>query len=128
MLPYQPQFLPVLYRYSKRLAGPLAGRVSTRRRCRRRRSRRSRHCGLLAAVAFEDPRRRELAELVTDHVFLHEHLDELVPVVDLERVPDELRDDRARPTPGLERLLGAALVEHPHAVEQLLIDERAFFC
>ena len=79
-------------------------------------------------MAFEDPRRREFAELVTDHVFLHEHLDELVPVMDFERVSDELRDDRARPTPGLERLLGAALVEHPHAVEQLLIDERAFFC
>src|SRR6266704_3005192 len=118
MLPYQPRLVPGLHRYSNAL-------TCRRRRCGR--ARRSRHRGLLAAVAFEDPRRRELAELVSDHVFLHEHLDELVPVVDLERVPDEFGDDRARATPGLERLFGAALVEHPHAVEQLLVDERTFF-
>src|SRR3954451_17168488 len=89
--------------------------------------RRTRRRDLLAAVALERPRRGELAELVPDHVLLHEPLDELVPVVDLERVPDELGDDRARPAPRADRLLGAALVELRDLLEQLLRDERAFF-
>src|SRR3712207_6933707 len=41
--------------------------------------------------------------LVPDHVLRGEHPDELVAVVDLERVPDELRDDRAGPRPGPDR-------------------------
>src|SRR5206468_3570161 len=50
--------------------------------------------GLLAGVATEHSRRRKLAELVADHVFLHEHLQELVPVVNLKRMAHKLRDDR----------------------------------
>src|SRR3954469_13789748 len=82
---------------------------------------------LLAAVALEGPGRAELAELVPDHVFLHEDLDELVAVVDLERVADELRDDRAGGAPGLGGLLGAPLVEQRDLLEQLFGDERTFF-
>src|SRR5678815_700496 len=66
-------------------------------------TRRTRGRDLLATVAFERPRGRELAELVPDHVFLHEHLDELVSVVHFERVPDELGDDRARTAPRPDR-------------------------
>jgi hypothetical protein len=40
--------------------------------------------GRLAAVASERPRRGELAELVTHHVFRHVQLDEVAPVVDRE--------------------------------------------
>src|SRR5882762_8997093 len=61
---------------------------------------------LAAAMTAENSRRREFAQLVSDHVFLHEHADELVPVVHLERVSDELRDDRAGTGPGLHGLLG----------------------
>ena len=82
----------------------------------------------LPAVAAERAGRGELAELVPDHVFLHEHLQELVPVVHLERVAHELRDDRARPGPGLDGLLGAVLVQLRDLLVELLVDERAFFC
>src|SRR5687768_14494260 len=56
--------------------------------------RRARGCRLLPAVTTEDPGRGELAELMPDHVLGDEHLEELVPVVDLERVAHELGNDR----------------------------------
>src|SRR5215218_9651151 len=84
--------------------------------------------GLAAAVAAELARRGELAELVPDHVLLHEHLQELVAVVDLERVAHELRDDRARPRPGPDRLLGAVLVQLLDLAVDLFVYERSFFC
>src|SRR5687767_4075694 len=92
------------------------------------RSSRARRGGLLTRVAAERSRRGELAELVPDHVLLHEDLEELVPVVHFERVPDELRDDRARAGPGLDGLLRAILVELGDLAVQLLVDERALFC
>ena len=58
----------------------------------------------LAAVAAEGPRRGELAQLVADHVFGHEHLHVQLAVVNHERVADELRHDRAGAGPGLDRL------------------------
>src|SRR5215217_5046571 len=76
--------------------------------------------GLLARVAAELAGRAELAELVPDHVFLHEHAQELVPVVHFERVPDELRDDRARTGPGLDGLHGAVLVQLRDLLVKLL--------
>src|SRR5687767_4811936 len=83
--------------------------------------------GLATAVAAEHARRCELAELVPDHVFLHEDLEELVAVVHLERVPDELGDDRARAGPRAQRLLGAVLVQLGHATKEFLVDVRSFF-
>src|SRR4051794_37676871 len=78
---------------------------------RRRRGARPGLGGLAAGVTAEHARRRELAELVPDHVLLHEHAEELVAVVHLEGVPHELRRDRARACPGLDGLLGPVLVE-----------------
>src|SRR5262245_22388128 len=98
-----------------------------RSRCATCGSRRGGFGSLAAAVTAEDPRRGKFAQLVADHVFLHEHTQELVAVVNLERVPDELRNDRARPSPGLDGLLGAVLVQLAHLAEELLIHERAFF-
>ena len=45
----------------------------------------------LPGVPAEQPRGRELAELVADHVLGHVHRDELVPVVHGERVAHEVR-------------------------------------
>src|SRR5256885_13392883 len=45
-----------------------------------RRSRSAGRRGLLTGMAAEHPRRAELAQLVPDHIFLHEHLQELIPV------------------------------------------------
>src|SRR5512141_1122491 len=87
-----------------------------------RRSRRRR--GLLGrAVAAEDPRRGELAQLVADHVFRDVHGDELVPVVDRQRVAHELGRDRRAARPGLD---DAALVRLVHALDllqELRVDE-----
>src|SRR4051794_28537827 len=62
---------------------------------RRRRRARAGLGGLATGMAAEHAGRAELAELVPDHVLLHEHAEELVAVVHLEGVPDELRRDRA---------------------------------
>src|SRR5206468_6799082 len=83
--------------------------------------------GLLAGVATEHSRRRKLAELVADHVFLHEHLQELVPVVNLKRMAHKLRDDRACTGPCLDGLLGFVLVEAIHFFVKLLVNVGAFF-
>src|SRR3569623_1151139 len=71
-------------------------------------------CSFAAAVTLEGACRGEFAELVPDHVFLDEDPDELVAVVHFEGVPNEFRDDRASPRPGLERLLGTVLIELGH--------------
>src|SRR5262245_53750972 len=97
------------------------------RRGSRARSTRS-NGGLATAVPAENPGRRKFTELVPDHVFLHKHLQELVAVVHFKRVTDELRNDRARPSPGLDGLLGAVLVELRNLLEKLLVNERTFFC
>src|SRR5262245_45061531 len=67
--------------------------------------------GLLpAGVPLEQPGRRELAELVTDHVFRHVQLHEDAAVVDQERLLDEVRQDRAVARPRLDRLAVAGLL------------------
>ena len=58
-------------------------------------------------VAVEGPRRRELAELVADHVFGDEHRDVLLAVVDAEGQADELRQDRRAARPDLDHLVAA---------------------
>src|SRR4051812_27737020 len=82
--------------------------------------------GRLAAVAPERPGRRELAELVPDHVLGHVELDEVLAVVDREVLADELGHDRAGTRPGLDRLAVAGLVGPVHPLEQALDDVRAF--
>src|SRR5436305_400083 len=62
---------------------------------------------LAATMAAEHAGRRELAELVADHVLGHEHLRELPAVVDQEREADEVRHDRAGAAPRLDRLAAA---------------------
>src|SRR5688572_8625916 len=78
-------------------------------------------------MAAEQPRRRELAELVTDHVLGHVHRNELVAVVHGERVPDEVGDDRARARPRLHDALLVARVHRRDALRQTLVDVRALF-
>src|SRR5437773_168457 len=81
--------------------------------------------GLLGlAVRLERARERELAEPVADHVLGHVHGDELLAVVDGQRVPDELRRDGRPARPRLEHLLLAGAVELLDPLVQLLVDER----
>ena len=99
-------------------AGAAAGAA---RRGRRRR----RLLGHLGRVALEEPRRRELAELVADHVLGDVDRDELLPVVHGERVPDHLGHHRRAPRPGLDDLLLGPAVHHLDLLEQVRVDERA---
>ncbi len=78
-------------------------------------------------MALEDPRRRELAELVPYHIFSHENLMEHLPVVHQERETDELGNDRTSSRPGLYRLTGTGSRQLVDLDEQLLIDVWSFF-
>src|SRR5581483_8083640 len=93
--------------------------------------RRGRHAGSLlvrdlARVTAEQPGRRELAELVTDHVLGHVHGNELVAVVHRERVPDEVRDHRARARPRLHDTLLVARVHRADLLHEAVVDVGSF--
>ena len=76
-------------------ADSAAARARPAARSRRRGSRRT--LGDLGRVALEDARRRELAELVADHVLGHVHRNELLAVVHRDGVADHLRNNRGAP-------------------------------
>src|SRR5262245_57777070 len=78
-------------------------------------------------MAPKHTRRSELTQLVPDHVFGHEQLDELPAVVHHERVPDEIRHDRAVARPRLERLAAARAPLPLDFGQQPLIHVRPFF-
>lgn len=81
----------------------------------------------LAAVSLEGPRRCELAKLMANHIFAHQHFDVLATVVDHESLVDELGNYRASTCPGFDRFGSAALDLFLNFKEQLWIDVRAFF-
>src|SRR5579883_329776 len=98
--------------------------VSARRR-RRGASRRSAGpLGLaIGRMAVECPRRRELAEFVTDHLFRDYYRDVLLPVVDAEGQPDELRQDGRAPAPYLDQLVPARRTRLFGLFQQIAVDE-----
>src|ERR1700722_3456167 len=81
----------------------------------------------LPRMATKEPSGRELTELVPDHVFRDVDGDELVPVVNGERVPDEVWDHRARARPRLHHTLLVAAIQHCDLLEQALMYVRALF-
>src|SRR5512135_1481788 len=55
-------------------------------------------CSLCRArMALERPRRREFTEFMPDHILRNIYGDEFFPVVDGERISDELRQDHGTP-------------------------------
>src|SRR5215471_12472011 len=80
---------------------------------------------LVRGVRLEGARQRELAELVSDHVFGHVDRDVLLAVVHSDRQAHEVRRDRRAARPGLDRpLIGG----RPCSVDlrlQVMIDERS---
>src|SRR5213594_4411564 len=75
------------------------------------------------SVALEDARQRELAELVSDHVLGDVYWDVLLAVMDGDGQPDEIREDRRAPRPGLD---GALLVRSSRRVDlfhQMVVHE-----
>src|SRR5512145_3056444 len=79
---------------------------------------------LVARVRVEGAGRRELAELVADHVLGDEHRDELPPVVDRERVAEQVGDHRRPPRPGLDDLLLARRVGRLDLPREARLDVR----
>src|SRR5215467_4482250 len=77
-------------------------------------------------VAVERAGRRELAELVADHLLGDHHGNVLVPVVDAEGEPDELRQDGRAPAPGLDDIVTAGRARGLRLLEQIAVDERTF--
>src|SRR5258705_11935922 len=87
--------------------------------------RRSRPDGLLvAAVTVEGARRRELAELVPNHVLGDADRDVLVPVIDAERQADELRQDGRAWAPDADDLVAARATHRLGLLQQIAVDER----
>src|SRR5215470_423841 len=86
---------------------------------------RRRRRGLLGlAVRLERAGQREFPEAMADHVLGHVHGDELLAVVDGQRVADEFRRDRRAPRPRLQDLLLTRAVHLFDATEQRLVDVR----
>src|SRR5881396_3594982 len=77
------------------------------------------------AVRLERAGHRELTQPVTDHVLRDVDRNELLAVVDGERVADELRRDRRAARPRLQHFLLPAPVQLLHPREQRLVDERS---
>src|SRR5919197_4079346 len=83
------------------------------------------HLGLaVAGMRAKGARRRELAELVPDHLLGDEDRHVLAAVVDRDRVADHLREDRGGARPGAHHPLLVLLVHRLDAAHQPLLDER----
>src|SRR5688572_367298 len=80
----------------------------------------------VGAVAGEAARRRELAELVADHVLGHQHGQELLAVVHAKRQTHELRQDGGAPRPGLDHFIAARTTRSFRLLQEVAINERAF--
>src|SRR5216683_3234829 len=80
---------------------------------------------LVAGVAVKGPRRREFAELVTDHVLGHQHRDEFVAVVDPEGQADKLRKDRRPARPRSDHLVAPGPTRRLRFFEQITVNKRS---
>src|SRR6476619_8378780 len=77
-------------------------------------------------MAVERARRRELAELHADHLFIDRHRHELAAVVDIEGEADELRQDRRTARPGLDRRSATLVLRAFRFLQKRKLDERTF--
>jgi hypothetical protein len=75
-------------------------------------------------VGLERARRRELAELVPDHVLAHEHRDVLTAVVNGDREADHLGQHHRTARPGLDGFAIVLGLRHLHLLHEMQIDER----
>src|SRR5262245_39374449 len=106
--------------------GPGGGRSRGSGRARRPGGARDlRHLLDARGVALELPRGRELAELVPDHVLRDVDGDELLAVVDGQRVPHHLGEDRRAARPRLDDLAVVGRVHGLDLLDEVLVDEGA---
>src|SRR6266700_6556316 len=83
-------------------------------------------CLAVGRVAVKRPRRRELAELVADHLFGDQHRNVFLSVVDPERQADELRQYGRTPAPHLDDLVAAGRARRLRLLEQVPVHEGTF--
>src|SRR6266511_1949551 len=81
---------------------------------------------LVARVTAERAGRRELTELVADHLLRDEDGHVLAAVVAGDRMTDHLGEDRRRTGPGADHPLLVHVVHRLDAAHQPLLDERSF--
>src|SRR5690348_11533901 len=81
---------------------------------------------LVGGMAGEEARRRELAELHSDHFLIDRHRHELAAVVDVEGEADELRQDRRTARPGLDRRTATLVLSGFRLLQERQLDERTF--
>src|SRR5450631_3218419 len=74
-------------------------------------------------MAVERARRREFAELVAYHLLGHHHRNVLLPIVDTEGQPDELRQYRRAPAPHLDHFVPARRTCLLGLLEKIAVDE-----
>src|SRR6185312_9368283 len=77
-------------------------------------------------MAVEHPRRREFAELVTDHFLGDHYWNVLLPVIDTEVETDELRQDGRAAAPDADHLVTARCARGFRLAQQKAVDEGAF--
>src|SRR3954452_20491155 len=80
---------------------------------------------LVSGVGAEGSCRRELAELMADHVLVDLHRQELVAVIDPERQADELRQDGRAARPDLDDLVAGRRPRRFGLGQQVTVDERS---
>src|SRR6516162_1007293 len=81
---------------------------------------------LVARMTVKSSGRRELAELVTDHVLGDQHGDEFVAIIDAESKSDELRKDRRSTRPRPDHLIASGPARFLSLLEKVTVDKRPF--
>src|SRR5258708_2965188 len=79
---------------------------------------------LVGRMAIEGAGRRELAELVADHVLGDQHRDKFMAVIDAKGQADELREDRRAPRPRLDDLVAPGSARFLRLFQEVAVDER----
>src|SRR5690242_11375687 len=74
-------------------------------------------------MPVERARRRELAELVADHLLSDDHRDVLLPVIDAESQSDELRQDRRTPRPDADHLVASGRARGIRLLQQIAVNK-----
>src|SRR5512133_2141991 len=81
---------------------------------------------LVSSVSVEGPRWRKLTELVPNHIFRDEDRHEFAAIMNGERQPHCLGEDRGTTRPGLDDLLLALGLRVQNLLQQMSVDERTF--
>ena len=85
------------------------------------------HFRRVRPVLLKHPRRRKLAQLVTNHVFGHENRLKILSVVNQKRVADKIRRYHRAARPGFDRFLRARIIHLIDLIQQMRFDEGSFF-